>query len=100
MTDICSFNLTKQSMLTRNQSIFASAIDDELVMMDGDQGLYFGLNSVARKIWEILEKPTSYAELLSLLTSFYEVKFEQCQKELEPFLLKMIKHKLILVFHE
>ena len=97
MDHIASSALSLRSKFTRNQSIFASIVDDELVMMDGEQGLYFGLNPVARKIWELLETPMSYEKLLDSLTRLYEVDREQCQRDIEPFLLKMIEHNLVIV---
>jgi hypothetical protein len=83
------------SLLVRNPDIFASLIDDEMVMMDGEQGLYFGLNSVARSIWELLEKPLAYGMLLRSLGERYEVEESQCRKDVEPFLLKMLENRLI-----
>src|SRR5690606_8349229 len=83
------------ALLVRNPEIFASEIDDEMVMMDGEQGLYFGLNSVARAIWELLEKPLTYEALLQALTERYEVDAERCRADVEPFLRKMLESRLI-----
>ncbi len=84
----------------RNQEIFASEIDDEMVMMDDAQSLYFGLNPVARKVWELLDSPMNYGSLLHLLLEAYDVGLEQCRADVEPFLSKMIEHKLILIVLE
>ena len=82
-------------LLVRNPDIFASEIDDEMVMMDDAQGLYFGLNSVARKVWQLLESPMQYETLLNSLLESYQVDFQQCRIDVEPFLLKMIEHRLV-----
>ena len=87
-------------MLIRNPDIFASEIDDEMVMMDDAQGLYFGLNSVARKIWNSLETPRRYEILLNALLESYEVDIDQCRADVEPFLLKMIEHGLVRIASE
>ncbi len=95
-----SVKLELGSRLMRNQEIFASEIDNELVMMDDTQGMYFGLNSVARKVWELLDSPKSYESLLNLLLDSYEVELKQCQQDVEPFLLKMIEHRLVRIVPE
>jgi hypothetical protein len=88
------------TMLIRNQQIFASEIDDEMVMMDGEQGLYFGLNSVARRIWEHLENPLAYGALLRALAEQYEVDETRCRADVEPFLRKMLEKRLIRIYVE
>jgi len=82
-------------ILLRNQSIFASVVDDELVMLDDKRGLYFGLNPVARKIWELLQSPTTYEALVESLASTYEVEVERCDAEVRSFLDKMREHGLV-----
>jgi hypothetical protein len=86
--------------LIRNRDIFASEIDDEMVMMDGEKGLYFGLNSVARRIWELLEKPLAYGDLLRELAAEYSIEDAQCRADVEPFLRKMLENRLIRVHVE
>lgn len=92
--------LELQVRLTRNPDIFASQIDDEMVMMDDSQGLYFGLNSVARKLWLLLETPASYESLLNSLLESYQVDFQRCRADVEPFLVKMIEHGLVRIAPE
>src|SRR5690606_9304779 len=88
-------NLDPNSRIERNSNIFAADVDDEMVMMDGEQGMYFGLNSVARTIWELLEQPRECGDLLSRLQEVYEVDAERCRAEVEPFLRKMLEKRLI-----
>jgi len=90
-----NIQITDSTLLTRNQSLFATASDDDLVMLDEQAGLYFGLNSIARKIWELLEQPIQYQQLIQSLTAQYDVDSEQCKKDVEPFLAKMLENKLI-----
>jgi hypothetical protein len=92
--------LTPSALLVRNSDIFASEIDNELVMMDDAQGLYFGLNPVARAVWERLTSPLRYDALLKDLTDIYDVDPEACRRDVEPFLQKMIGHGLIRVTPE
>ena len=80
---------------TRNSKTISGRLHEELVMMDLDQGKYFSLNPVATRIWDLLEKPITVAELCGKLTEEYEVEPEQCRKEVGEHLDEMINLKLI-----
>ncbi|OGT35221.1 MAG: hypothetical protein A3F11_02125 [Gammaproteobacteria bacterium RIFCSPHIGHO2_12_FULL_37_14] len=82
-------------LLLRQENFFSIEIDDELVMMDATQGCYFSLNDVAKTIWTLLESPKSYADLLQELITTYAIDKVQCQRDIEPFLLDLLKNKLI-----
>ena len=87
--------ITPQCILVRKSSVFASKIDEETVMMDEEESSYFGLNPVAGKIWELLEKPTSFSGLVDQLTASYQVDRQRCENDIRPFLEKLVSHHLI-----
>lgn len=80
----------------RNNKTISGRLHDEMVMMDIDQGKYFSLNQSATAIWEKLETPLSLEELCKRLVEEYEVEPEQCRREVEEHLDKMIKIGLII----
>lgn len=75
----------------RNSKTISGRLHDELVMMDLDQGKYFSLNSVATRIWELLERPMLPVELSTLLVEEYEIGMDQCREEVNAFLAEMVK---------
>lgn len=88
-------SLSPSTVMIRNSSLFASNVDDEIVMMDESQGRYYALNPVARKIWEYLERARDYDSLLSSLTQAYDVPRERCEADIAPFLQELVDLKLI-----
>jgi hypothetical protein len=57
-----------ETRLVRRADLMASDLSaTETVMMDIDQGLYFGLENVAKDIWDYLASPRTLAELQSYL---------------------------------
>lgn len=79
----------------RKQGIMAADMNGEKVMMDITTGKYYNLGQVGGRMWEILEKPRSRAELISALTAEYNVTPEQCDTDIEPFMRKMLEIGLI-----
>ena len=90
-------SLTLQSVVSRNPEIIHSAMDDEVVMMSVDQGLFFGLDKIGAHIWEILETPKTGEEVISLLLSQYDVNRDQCENDTLRFLNNMLDKKVILI---
>ena len=82
-------------MFIRNQDTISGQIDDELVMVDIEKGSYFSLNSVATRIWELLENPLTTDDLCELLVKEYDVSLTQCQAEVEEHFIKMQQLGLI-----
>lgn len=79
----------------RNTTLLGTHIDDELVMMDGERGLYFSLNPVGTQIWQLLETPKTSQELIQSLCHLYEITEAECQQDVSVFLEKMEEAKLI-----
>lgn len=89
--------LSKQAILVRNPDLFGTELDDDLVMMDDANGFYYGLDSTARKIWELLEAPMKYQDLLESLVERFDVSFEECKRDVDGFVDDMITHKLLTI---
>ncbi len=88
-------SLTLQSIVSRNPEIIHSAMDDEVVMMSVDQGLFFGLDKIGAHIWELLETPKTGEEVITLLLSQYDVTRDQCENDTLRFLSNMLDKKVI-----
>lgn len=79
----------------QSKQVVQSKIDDEVVMMDIESGFYFGLNSVASVIWELLKDGKTVDELADYLISEYDVNREQCLEETDILIKKMLDLKVI-----
>ena len=75
-----------EDRLSRTQGLFSTELDHETVLMSIDAGAYYGLAGVARRIWERLENPTSFSDLVDCLQSEYKVSREVCVSDLQKFL--------------
>jgi len=87
--------MNSQTIIKRTNKALASSIDDEVVMFDADAGKYYGLNSVASAVWDMLEEPLSVSEICDQLISQYDVKKEKCIDEVLSFLPELEQKGLI-----
>jgi len=80
----------------RNEGNFLiSQLGTELVLMDTKSGNYLGINTVGTHIWNLLADSKSITDLVTELTSRFEVTETQCQAEVERFLSELEQKKMV-----
>ena len=89
--------LANNSFIRRNPELVSSDLDGETVMMSIESGEYFGLDSVGSRIWELLETPTTVANLVDILVDEFEVSREECEADTIDFLNQLLDKHLLVV---
>lgn len=75
---------------SRNGNIIDGSLDNHQVMMHIEKGKYYGLNPVAKRIWELVETPRSVDEIVAVLLQEFEVSEEACRAQTQAFLDKAV----------
>lgn len=65
----------------RNEEIVSTEMDDSLMMMSVEEGKYFELNIISKRIWEILEFEKSIEEVINQLLLEFDISREVCTKD-------------------
>ena len=86
-----------EDRLSRTNDLLSTELDQETVLMSIDAGAYYGLEGAARSIWEKLENPTSFSELVDCLVREYRVSRETCACDLQEFLAEIEREGLLRV---
>ena len=84
-----------ESVVCRSSNILASRIEQDLVMMDIDQGMYYSLNPVGHDIWENLVEPLKVSDLCTQLQKEYAVDAAVCEADVLALLNDMASKGLI-----
>ena len=85
------------TMLRRNSEIISTEIDGETVMMDAEFENYFGMASVATRIWNFLEEEISFENLCTKLIETFDVEEQQCRDEVLKFLDQLQEKDLLVI---
>lgn len=83
--------------LSRANDLLSTELDQETVLMSIDAGAYYGLQGPARRIWESLEIPMTFSELVDCLVREYHVSSTSCASDLQKFLAVMEREGLLRV---
>ncbi len=60
-------------VVARRPEPVTAPVDEELVMLVPRQSLYFALDPIGRRVWELLEQPQAVSALCSALEDEFEV---------------------------
>ena len=83
------------TLVVRSDEPVAVEVDRTVVMMSLAQGMYYGLEGVGPRIWALLERPRSAAELCAELVTEFDVEAEECLQEVCGFLEQLRHAELI-----
>lgn len=86
-----------EDKLIRSEKMLSTELDQETVLMSIDAGAYYGMAGPARSIWEMLENPLTFSELVELLVKEYAISRETCAADLQGFLSEMEHEGLLRV---
>ena len=87
--------ITDQTVICRSDALLSNNLGDDVVMMDIEQGAYYGLEGVASRIWEFAETPVSVGLLCDRLTTEYEISPQQCRQEVTAFLGDLVDRNIV-----
>lgn len=83
-------------LIKRTDKVLASDMDGEIVMMDVDQGKYFGLRDVGAFIWAALEMPETVGKLIDNVSDHFEVEDEDnVEEDVIALLKQMLERNLV-----
>ena len=70
-------------------------LEGESVVLNLRDGVYYGLNEVAAKVWSLVQEPRTIEEIRDALLQDYDVSPESCTEDLLHLLRQMTEWKLV-----
>jgi hypothetical protein len=83
------------TQIIRAEGFTTAPVQNELMMLNVEQGAYYSLDPIAAEIWNMLESPTSVNQIIKQLLLRYEVTLERCQEDVLAFLGEMHSNGMI-----
>lgn len=73
----------------------STTLAGEVVILDVERGVYFGLDGVGAKVWELLQAPVPVAEIVDRLAPQYDVARETLAADVQELLADLAGRGLI-----
>jgi hypothetical protein len=92
--------LTESSVVVAADHQTSAEVDGESVILDLEEGIYYGLNPVGARIWEEIQEPTSVEKITAAITAEYDVGSEKCLEDVISLLQDLEENGLIEIEEE
>ena len=87
--------LAASDRVRRVPDLMAATVDGELVMMDVQRGVYFGLDAIGSSIWARLEVPASAEELAAEFARDYDADIATIEADVLALFRRLLDRGLV-----
>lgn len=91
---------SSESKLVAAKGQIAAKMDGEIVILNSNSGVYYGLNPIGATIWNLIQQPKTFAEVRDAILTKYQVSSEQCQSDLLSLIEQLQSEGLIQIINE
>ncbi len=87
--------ITPESRIVASTNQLSTFLDNEAVVLELESGTYFGLAQVSARIWELVQQPTTYAQVVETLFAEYDVARTALDADVTAFMRELLENQLI-----
>lgn len=87
--------ISKESVVAAAPEQVSCDLAGEAAILDLKSGVYYGLDAVGARIWELIQQPKSVSEVHAALLEEYEVESARLETDLLKILQDLADNKLI-----
>lgn len=73
----------------------STSLEDETVILHLKDGVYYGLDPVGSRIWNLLQEPRTVQDIRNIILNEYDVDPQRCEQDLLHLLKKLANRGLI-----
>src|SRR5579862_4696775 len=92
--------ISERSMVVAAKDQVSCDLAGEAAILNIKTGVYYGLDPVGARIWNLVQEPRAVADIQTAITNEYDVEPERCAKDLAGLLEKLLAEGLIEVKDE
>jgi hypothetical protein len=83
------------SRIHANSDVLFQDLQGEGVLLNLKTGVYFGLDQVGTRVWQLLEQHEALSDIVEALLAEYDVAEERCRGDLLGLIAEMEKQGLV-----
>lgn len=81
--------MSLDSIVVATKNHVSCALDDEAAILNLENSVYYGMNVVGTRVWNLVQQPLSIRAIRDAIVDEYDVTPEQCESDLLPLLERM-----------
>ena len=89
--------INKKTIVVRREDHLSTGVGGEgdTILLGADMQNYFGLNSVATRVWELAESLKSVGDICDVLVEEFEVEAATCESEVVALIGELLENSLV-----
>jgi hypothetical protein len=87
--------ISEAALITATPDQISAELSGEAVILNLKSGVYYGLNDVGARIWDLLQQPKTLKQLQEILLDEYDIDSEVCNRDLQAILQEMAAVELV-----
>ncbi len=92
--------ISSRSIVAVGKEQVSSDLDGEAVILGLKSGVYYGLDAVGARIWNLIQQPSAVSDILDRLLREYEVEPDRFERDLLSLLQELATEGLIKIKNE
>ena len=87
--------ITINSIVVVADEVVSCDLDGEAAILDLKEGIYYGLDPIGAKIWNLIQEPIELREIIRIILDQYDVDKEQCKKDISELVVELLDNGLV-----
>ncbi|WP_321422026.1 PqqD family protein [uncultured Methanobacterium sp.] len=87
--------LSGSTVVTVNNDYVYCKVEDEMVLLGMEDGIYYGLNPVGAFIWEQIKEPKTIDQIRDAILDEYNVEKDECERDLLELLKELTENGMV-----
>ena len=92
-----SASLPETAALAIANGVLCTTFDDEVVLLNQADGVYYGLSDVGARVWALVKQSASIARIRETIVAEYDVDAARCASDLDHLIAELIRRGLVVV---
>jgi len=92
--------LTDEAIIVATKQQVSCDLGEEAAILNMKNSVYYGLDPVGARIWQLLQQPRSIAEIRDVIASEYDVSAERAESDLRELIGKLLSEGLVELTNE
>jgi Coenzyme PQQ synthesis protein D (PqqD) len=88
---------SSDSRIQINEQVLFQQLEAEAVLLNLKTGIYFGLDAVGARVWELLKHHRQVSEVIESVVDEFEVTEKRCSEDVFRFIAELEENGLITV---
>jgi len=87
----------KDTIVASPSSHLSTNVGGEFVILSLVDEVYYGLDAVGARTWELIQEPRTLGELVDIIVAEYDVVRDECREDIEALMAELSDRSLVQV---